>query len=393
MSIELISLIVFVLILTGFILYNRKKIEVQKMLFPLFYFILYKTKIGLKLMDRLSKKEKLVRAFNFASVFVGFVGMAAICVLLVHNLYKLAFFPAAVSGVGLVLPVKLKGTFFVPFFYWIISILVIASVHEFCHGLIARYHNVRIKSSGFAFLAILFPIIPAAFVEPDEKQLAKKKPKAQMQVFAAGPFSNIVLGLIILLIYWSAGPAISMGVMSPNGANITYVYNDSVLVPLNVSAGTLITGIDSSRLDTLSNFTEIVERKSPGDKVIMQTDRGNYSVILGANPKNSSKPYFGVNIMQNFGLNRNFAAKYGEFIPNALLWIFGQFGLLYWLVLLNLGIGIFNLVPVGPIDGGRMLILALEKYFRKDRAKKIMGIISLTFLLIIILNILAGFLR
>ena len=77
--------------------------------------------------------------------------------------------PAASSGVGLVLPFKAKGVFYVPFFYWIISIFVIAVVHEFSHGLIARANNIKVKSSGFAFLALLVPIIPAAFVEPDEK--------------------------------------------------------------------------------------------------------------------------------------------------------------------------------------------------------------------------------
>ncbi|MBW3022637.1 site-2 protease family protein, partial [Candidatus Woesearchaeota archaeon] len=201
MNIELIALIIFVLVLTLFIVINRKKIEMQKILFPFLYFILYKTKIGLKSMEKISKKERFIKTFNFASVFVGFLGMGVISALLIYNLYKLAFFPSAVSGVALVLPIKAKGVFFVPFFYWIISILVIAGIHEFCHGIIAKYHQIRIKSSGFAFLAILLPIIPAAFVEPDEKQLVKKKPKQQLQVFAAGPFSNIVLAFVILGIF------------------------------------------------------------------------------------------------------------------------------------------------------------------------------------------------
>src|SRR3989338_5161207 len=389
MSIELISLIVFVVILTLFIIFKRKKIEIQKVLFPALYFILYKTKIGLKSMDSLSRKERLVRIFNFASVFIGFLGMATICIMLVYNLYNIAFFPEAVSGVGLVLPVKVKGAFFVPFFYWIISILVIASIHEFCHGWIARYHKVKIKSSGFAFLAIFLPIIPAAFVEPDEKELAKKKPKAQMQVFAAGPFSNIVLGFVILGIFALVAMPIVDGVMNFGGANISSIANDSVLVSSGISANDSIIGIDGKNITYVSDFTDFMQNKSPGDEILLKTDKGDYPVALGQNPKNSSKAYLGVTVEQNKNIKPDVISKYGSFIPSALIWILG---LLYWLYLLNLGIGIFNLVPVGPIDGGRMLLIGLEKYFKKDKAKKIMGSVSLFFLLMIILNVLAGFL-
>jgi membrane-associated protease RseP (regulator of RpoE activity) len=60
-------------------------------------------------------------------------------------------------------------------------------------------------------------------------------------------------------------------------------------------------------------------------------------------------------------------------------------------ILLNLGIGLFNLVPLGPVDGGRMLRLVLHKFFEKKRADKIWKNISVFFLTIILINILAGF--
>src|SRR3989344_169747 len=72
---------------------------------------------------------------------------------------------------SLVLPFKAKGTFYLPVFFWVLSIFVFSVVHEFCHGLLARRHGIPVKSSGFAFLAVLIPILPAAFVEPEEKHL------------------------------------------------------------------------------------------------------------------------------------------------------------------------------------------------------------------------------
>src|SRR3989344_1308087 len=124
--------------------------------------------------------------------------MALLSFELIKNLIDLFINEAAVPGVVPVLPIKAEGVFYVPFFYWIISLFIIATIHEFSHGVVARAHNIPVTSSGFAFLGILVPIIPAAFVEPDEKKMGKKKASQQLSVFAAGPFSNIILGFISL---------------------------------------------------------------------------------------------------------------------------------------------------------------------------------------------------
>ena len=168
MDVQLIAGIAFVILLSIILYLGRKKIELQKILFPIIYFAIFRTKLGIKKMDSLSKRyPKFWGWFGTAGIIIGFLGMAVIAWLLIDNLIKIIISPAAVPGVSLVLPFKVKGTFFVPFFYLIISIFIIAVVHEFCHGVIARRYNMHIKSSGFAVLGIIFPIIPAAFVEPD----------------------------------------------------------------------------------------------------------------------------------------------------------------------------------------------------------------------------------
>ena len=70
---------------------------------------------------------------------------------------------------------------------------------------------------------------------------------------------------------------------------------------------------------------------------------------------------------------------YDHVVPFAILFV------------LNLGIGLFNLVPIGPLDGGRMLQLACHKLFDREKGNKIWGYIGLFFLLIIFINIAAGF--
>ncbi len=388
MNYELIALIAFVALVTIFLVVKRKKVEVEKLVPYVFYFVLYKTKVGLKLMDRISKREKLMKAFEWAAIVAGFAGMGLISVLLVYNLYKIAFVPSAISGVGLVLPIKAKGVFYVPFFYWIASILIVASVHEFSHGVIARLHKVRIKSSGFAFLAILLPIIPAAFVEPDEKELKKRNTKQQLGVFAAGPFSNIVLGAIFLGLFILIAPPVVDRTLDFNGANITEITNSSVFINTGVAVGDSVIKMDNNNITYVEDFNAAMENKTPGQAVNIKTDKGDYSVILGKSPKNASLGYLGVSVMQNKDIKPGVKIKFGSFLPNALIWVLGLF---WWLYLLNFGIGIFNLVPVGPIDGGRMVYVSLIRKYKESKAKKIANWISIVFLMVIVLNVVAGF--
>ena len=188
---ETIAAVLFLIILTFFVFLKRKNLDTKQIIPYFLYFSMYKTTWGLRLMNSLAKKyRKPMLYLGYFGIFVGFIGMILISYGLINNIYILFTKPEAAPGVGLVLPFKAKGIFYVPFFYWIISIFVIATVHEFSHGLIAIANKLKVKSSGFAFLALIVPIIPAAFVEPDEKELRKRPHKQQLSIFAAGPFRS-----------------------------------------------------------------------------------------------------------------------------------------------------------------------------------------------------------
>jgi membrane-associated protease RseP (regulator of RpoE activity) len=59
---------------------------------------------------------------------------------------------------------------------------------------------------------------------------------------------------------------------------------------------------------------------------------------------------------------------------------------------LNIGIGLFNLLPLGPIDGGRMLKASLDKFIKDEKkAEMIWKRVSLFFLAVVIINLLFGF--
>lgn len=388
---QTISAILFILLLCLLLYAYRKKLIIQKIAYPFLYVILWKTKLGLRLMGRMAKRcPKLMRFLGYCGAVIGFIGMVLIAYLLIKNLINIIIEPATGAGVALVLPFKFKGSFYIPFFYWIISIFIIAVVHEFSHGVVARAHGFKVKSSGLAFIAVLLPVLPAAFVEPDEKKLVKSSLKSQLSVFAAGPFSNIILGVAAALIFMFLLVPAGSNIFEPAGMNIASIEKNESY-PAYTSGmieGEVITGINGENILTLDDFQLALNDSNPGDRITITTNRTSYSVVLGANPKSPDKPYLGIFVKQESVVNQSFKDKYGDFAADVIIWFIGLF---YWLYLLNVGIGLFNLLPLGPLDGGRMFYSVLLRWFSKERASNIFKNVSIFFLIIIIINLFVAF--
>jgi len=394
MDIQTVCSFVFIGCMLLFLYINRKKIIIQKILFPFLYFSMYKTKLGLKLMSSMAKKHpKFLKYLAYVGIVIGFLGMATMSVLLIQNFYSLVTKPAAVSGVGVVLPFQVKGAFYVPFFYWIISIFLLALVHEFSHGVVARLYKIKIKSSGLAFLNILVPVIPAAFVEPDEKELRKRPHIQQLSVFAAGPFSNIIFAFVVLVIMGLVVAPVSNAIFNYDGVLVTGFTPGNETFPAENAGMTeneLIIGIDDMPISTVENFTKIMQNKIPGESIVITTNVTNYNITLAESPDNESMAYLGIYLTQNQEIKENILQKYGKILPDIFIWFVGLF---YWLYVLNLGIGLFNLVPLGPIDGGRMLQLLMHNLFKKEKGDKIWKTISYIFLGLVLINVFWPFIQ
>ena len=107
-DLRLVFTITFFLFLTIFILTHKKgrQMHVWKAV-PIFYAVMYRTKLGLKWMDRIGKKyTRLMRYYGYFGIFVGFAGMILIAILLIQNLIPLFTDPEAPSVAGLVFPVR-----------------------------------------------------------------------------------------------------------------------------------------------------------------------------------------------------------------------------------------------------------------------------------------------
>jgi membrane-associated protease RseP (regulator of RpoE activity) len=394
MDIQSIAAIVFIVFLTIYLFVIRKKLEMQKILFPLLYIILKRSRLGLVFMKKIANKfPKAVKILASIGVVIGFIGMIFISIQLVVLFANMLSEPSAPSGVAPVLPIPVKGAVYVPFFYWIISIFVIATVHEFAHGIVSNAYKVPVRSSGFAFFGLVLPIIPAAFVEPDERILQKKSAWKQLSVFAAGPFSNIVLAFIVLGLMLVAVNPLSNAAFMNTGVTVTGIINGTAAADTGLAADDIITFVDGEEIRTVEEFTSILSEKEAGEAISIITEDDSFDVILGGRDDDSEKGFLGVTVSPAVAENPEFVEKYGNWAVTGITWISELF---FWLYLLNLGIGLFNLVPLGIVDGGRMLQITLASLFKSktglQRAQNAWKIISMIFLFIVLFMLISSFL-
>ena len=381
MDINLISAILFYSIIIILIYIYRKKFDIHGKVIAL-----YRTKIGLKLIDRISKTfPRFLDILSNFGIYICFIGMIFITIFLLKGAYDLIMVPDSAPTLSLLIPgIKIPGFIYVPFWYGIISLFIVIVIHEFSHGIISKVHNIKIKSSGFG----MFAIFPIAFVEPDEKQLLKKSKKQQLSVFAAGPFSNILTALLVLLISIFLIAPIINSAFEFEGINIEEVVEDSPAYESGLKQGDVIIGIDGIKINK-SNFHELLSSKTPGQEVILQTTEKNLTIIPLQHKEDGLKPYYGIFMTSKIKLKESVAARFGK-IPWSIFYLID---FLNWLFTLSLGIGLANLLPLGPVDGGRMTYTSLLKFYKEEKARKIWKNISLFILLLLIINLAFPFIK
>ena len=147
----------------------------------------------------------------------------------------------------------------------------------------------------------------------------------------------------------------------------------------------VIEAIDNHKVNGSEAYLDIVSSFKPGDHVTVQTDQGSYNIELAKNPNNESVGFFGIQASKHFELNNN---QFGP-VP----WIlFSIADLFQWIFTLNLGIGLFNLLPIKPLDGGHMLEILLSYKLSENQYKPIVNALSAVFAIIIVFSLVAGFL-
>jgi membrane-associated protease RseP (regulator of RpoE activity) len=375
---DTLSAILFVLIIAFLIAKYHKNLEFQPFLkigsIPLIYAVLWKTKFGLKFMEKVSTKfREFVKLVGYCFVGFGFFGLLYVSISILFLLWSLFVTPRQASeGVSLVLPLtNIPGAGYLSFWHFLITLFITVLIHEFSHGIMARAHNVPIKSSGLGALSLIVPLFPLAFVEPDEKKLLKEKDIVQYSIFAAGPLVNIILALILLI----AMPYVGYNV-TQNSVSLA-PFEDKITEPLGISfaalqpdypanksglmPGVIINKVNDMQINDSDQFLQYIVNTKPDQQIVLSSKNESFTLTLAKNPDNKTTwGYLGVLGIVN---EREVKPAYSG-IKDIFYWLKGLFK---WIFFINLAIGLMNLLPLMITDGGRMLKVAFEKIFGDEK--------------------------
>ena len=347
---NIITIGFYVLVIALLIIY-RKKFDFQGKIIAM-----RRTKFGVNFINKCAKKHKeTIKIFGYIGIGVGFIGMIYIFIYVLGAVLKLFTQPDGPAALSPVLPgVNIPGSpLFIPL--WVlIPLFIVIVLHELGHGLVAKAHGLPIKSTGFVF----FGPLAGAFVEPDEKKLQKAKDDVQYSVFAAGPFANALTGGIVLLILALVLNPLTGLMVEPTGFSVGEVTDDYPAALAGLEAGVTYTFVNGEPVENHEGLTEALSCLAPGESVTIGNSENSYEIITTESPVDNTKAYVGV-----MGVQTEFETKPG--VPQwsfKIMMFLRQF--FFWLFVLSLGLGAFNLLPLGPVDGGRMLKIAFDKIFK-----------------------------
>lgn len=357
---------------------NLDKIGVE-MSFPV---IMWRTKRLRGFIDKIASLfSRFWKYFMNIGILVSVICMVIMAVTLIYSLTMIMDTPS----VSLILPgVEVPGSpIFIPFFYGFIALATVIVVHEFSHGILARVEKINIKSIGL----LLFAILPGAFVEPDEEDMAKLSPLSKLRIYVAGSIGNLSLAAIAMILMLISTSFIIPLCFHEDGVEITRIVSDS---PADgyLKSGMIIKSINNHSFNNSNSYMGIVSNLKPNTPINIGTDQGNFTIISSKNPTNTSRGYMGIQAQNHYLLNN----KFNNQVYSSLFWIILQLPQLFiWIAFLNLAVGTFNLLPMKPLDGGYIFEILMSYICSDMILKAIVSFVSYLMGIIIIFSLIYGF--
>jgi hypothetical protein len=299
---------------------------------------------------------------------------------------------------------------------WLAFIITIA-VHEFGHAILCRVENIKVKTMG-----ALIAVIPIGFfVEPDEEELDTTKGMAKIRMFGAGITNNLVVGFscFVLLI-------LCMGLVMPVSIPIIHgVYKDYPADRAGISPGSTVTAIYGVPVTSRADISVILNETKPGDMLILSAEHDqsvkDYPLTLAAWPAevpDRTSGFMGVEYYDGtaiMAVARGLLSPVGFFqfliipfagddgtqflrilafetpdttyysVPFEGFW--GVVHLLFWCAWININVGIFNAIPMIPLDGGYILKEGVDRLLDRRGLIRYSGYVSsaVSYLMLIVL--------
>lgn len=256
-------------------------------------------------------------------------------------------------------------------------------------------------------------------IAPRDVQFRSASLPARMMTNFAGPMNNFILSLIVFVIL-----GFTLSGVPTNSNRLGKVNSGSVAAKAGLVAGDRITKVGNA---TVNNWGELATKISsqPGKRVRLTYERNHHQHQVTVVPKTVHQGkekvgQIGIIEEQKTGIKARLLFGWQQFIQAGTL-IFsvlgsmfthgfslndlggpvaiyagtsqatalGVNGVLNFLALLSINLGIVNLLPIPALDGGKLLLNIIEAIIRRPIPEKAEGVVTMIgFMLLLLLMIL-----
>jgi membrane-associated protease RseP (regulator of RpoE activity) len=236
--------------------------------------------------------------------------------------------------------------------------------------------NIPVLSTGILAMLVFF----GAFVEPDEKEFEKASLTARLRMVSSGSATNIVTALLALILL--------LGLFAPPaGLLIQETIPGGPVDRAGLGRWDAIQAINGTPIATYADFASYMRGVHPGANLSLTVLKNNqdqvFVITTVADPENQSRAII--------GLNTGFGASYQpnrlgleQYTGVNLYWTF------FWIWVFALSVAVFNMLPLFPFDGERVLYYPLERFVKKRKRELRISLSAITlglFALNVILSI------
>jgi hypothetical protein len=299
---------------------------------------------------------------------------------------------------------------------WLAFILTIG-VHEFGHGILCRVENIKVKTMG-----ALIAVIPIGFfVEPDEEELDRTKGMAKVRMFGAGITNNLVVGFscfFLLMLF--------VGLATPVSQPIIHgVYKDYPAASAGIPPGSIVTAVNGVTVSNRADVSTILNSTKPGNTLTLTIEKNNimkdYQLTLSAWPgdiPDKTSGFMGVEYYDGtavMSVVQGMLSPLGFFqfliipfandsgvqflrilafeTPDTIYYqvpfegFWGVVHLLFWCAWININVGIFNAIPMIPLDGGYIFKEGVDRLLDRRGLLKYSGYVTgaVSYLMLVVL--------
>ena len=312
----------------------------------------------------------------------------------------------------------------------IIIFLLVILIHEFGHFIVAKMNGVSVlefsigmgpkifqkESNGTLYSLRLLPVGGYCQLEGEDEEndspnsLNNQSPFVRLKVILAGAIMNFILAFILLILLMS---------VSRVSTEVSGVLENSPAYSSGIQAGDKIVSINGQMLEDGEQVLESI-KKSKGDLdiVLLRNEKSKNIKVTPRLENNNRK--IGVNFQEeynikNFNIIEGFKKGIATFLNlTGMLYKFlgmlitGKLGLggvsgpvgvvkeignaaktgvanlIFLLAYININLGVFNLLPIPALDGGRAIFILIEMIFGKKISQEKEGYIHMVGLILLL---------